>query len=132
MIKDRINYSESIETIQPNGLKRWVRAELSATINEHESVFKGWQELKDDVQAFLKPSMVPIEEALQGVLPEVQIDRTPVEKRQLLLDIDSATCLRLPDGKGGLLQWQHVVKGDKELEAAFNQKHDELKKYLQW
>ena len=38
MIKSSITYSESVETIQENGLKRWIRAEIEGQLEKGDNV----------------------------------------------------------------------------------------------
>jgi hypothetical protein len=55
-------------------------------------------------------------------------NKTPREISAALLiqDIMNETVLRQPDGTGGLMQWQHFVKGHPELQSIFDKKLKEL------
>ena len=56
MIKNNLIYSESIEYVNEQGLKRWKRFELSASINEEDILLECWKELEDDVREAKKQS----------------------------------------------------------------------------
>lgn len=73
MVKDTIVYSESIETYQENGLKRWRRAEISRTIEGDVDSLASLSQLEKEVKTFLHPSTPNPNEEQQPKLKEINI-----------------------------------------------------------
>ena len=122
MTRDKIIYSESIETFQFNGLKLWKRAEISAALSEDDNPLECLSELKKDVQSFLQsPPEVPIGEALYGLLPIQQVDN-PVETRIGLFIDDIQSCKDLIT----LETYKLLVKGKPDLQEAYDKRLKEL------
>ncbi len=115
MTKDKITYSESIETFHSLGLKKWRRAEISAAIDANDNTMECLAELKREVQEFLQsPSEVSPEEALDVVLPVQQ-----VENRVDMLIKDIMACDEIDKKNGfgaqvGLLAYANETNPSKQ------------------
>lgn len=130
MIKEKITYSESIETFHSLGLKKWRRAEMSATIDPNENPLDCLAELKRDVQSFLQsPPEVPIEDALSGVLPQ-PVDHKEKRILERIMDIEACTSVSNINGFGaetGLLAFEKTANEDARIKAAYDLKMIQLK-----
>ena len=124
-----IQYSQSRETYTGIGLKQWNKCGFEAEIEPGENPLEQLDELKKIATKFHEnPTQVTIAEALQGVLPEVQVDKTPKEARieVLIEEIEKEMVLRKPDGTGGLLSWEKLANSNPSLKPAFDKRLKEL------
>lgn len=80
-----ITASESIETIQPNGLKKWKKTEMTAEIPEYEDAEVQTLMLHQKVEATnlkaanVSPSWNRYEEPIPTVIPEINLEKDRVE-----------------------------------------------------
>lgn len=104
----------------------WLAAECTIAPEENvtEEIKKTRQLLIDAYKEISEPRLHDIGE----VLPVSQVDKQPVEARieVLIHDIENEKVLRLPDGKGGLLSWEKLVKSNPSLQPAYYKRLKEL------
>lgn len=138
MTPTTINYSESVETVMPNGLKRWRKLEIGGTIADGES----FELASVDAQARLhsafkaQDSMKPAS-TWEGSLSDlkmtdfntgepavVQVEKQGEDQRigVLVADINSCTELKV------LESYKILAKTKPELQEAYNLKLKELSK----
>jgi len=136
-----LNYSESIETIQPNGLKKWVGLDIKAELEEGEEDKAATIELKkrldENIKAanpwinvFINPSITDFNtgKSITAPIPDIQVDkRIPV----LIEDINNCTVLDKKNSLGvqvGLVAYYDMVQGNEELKAAYELRKSQLVK----
>jgi hypothetical protein len=140
MTPTSINYSESIETVMPNGLKRWRKLEISGTIQEGESFPLAAVDAQAKLQAGFKAqdSMKPastwegsLSECNLSPYPSSQPPKDDREERVQIFLKEIRECVHIDEKNGygyqiGLLSYEHLCKEDPRIEEAYNLKLKEL------
>ena len=80
------------------------------------------KEVADKCHEKFCPHQVPISEAIQGVLPEVQVEKHPVHNRidELVADINSCTDIKV------LESYRIIARANQPLQEAYNKRLKEL------
>lgn len=89
MIPDRINYSESIETVMPNGLKRWRKLEIGGTIQEGETFTQATIDAESKLQSALRTIVgesTPSAEYSSEIKQEMKETNLEAERVEILID----------------------------------------------
>src|SRR5574342_36203 len=128
-----IKYSQ--EFVSPYGTKIWVGVERPIVEGVDEDLqFQGilqqvrnWGELATQTSYEVEQPRT-IGNAAFEKIADIAIDRTPQSVKNKILEeqMMKETCLRGPDGKGGLLSWNKIVSANPALQAAYDIKYKEL------
>jgi len=124
---DRINYSESIECINPiTGLKNWKKMEMGAELSEGEDHQEAAMQLKEEVLKAIGISSDtenPVHQ-YDGSGKFIINKKEPEEIRIGLFAEDINSCKDMETLKG----YRLLVKGKPELQKAYDNKLKELSK----
>lgn len=120
MILKTIQYSESYE-FSEYGLKRWRKFGLEGELGENEDVMNAHVQLKSMVDAMKTASIAALEE-FKGT-HTVVIEERPIDPvTTVVADINSCKEVKV------LETYRFIVKGNPELEFAYEEKMKELSK----